>query len=179
MANPDWAQGLFERISVPRLPGSPTVEHVEHDVRRRLEDSGYSVRVEPFTTTPKRLFGTSAASAGFGWIALLIAPLMMLPVPGWTVVFLALAAMTFVVVLSVGIAEGYVPVRAPQMEARNLLAGSTDAPRVWLVSHSDSKAQLASMRARIVALAAAGLGVVTLIILLGCSMLSIAVVVKR
>ena len=166
MADSDWAQSFFERIAVPRLPGSAAVERVERDVSDRLESLGYSVRAEAFTTTPKRLLGTSAASAGFGWLALLIAPLMILPVPGWTVVLLAAAGIAFVIVLSVGIAEGHIPAPAPQMQATNLLAGSTDAPRVWLVSHSDSKAQLASMRGRILALLGGGLGFVTLMILL-------------
>jgi hypothetical protein len=154
---PDWAEPLFRRIARPRLPGSPAVTAVQEEILRRLEASGYAVERQAFAATPHRLAAAMLAGAGLGWVALLSAPLLLVPVPAWPVTLSGIAALAFVALLAMGLASGRLPFSGQAVRAVNLVA-RRGSPRVWLVAHSDSKAQPLSLGVRVVASATAALG---------------------
>ena len=163
MVGVGWAAEFFRRIAVPRLPGSPALDEVERAVAKLLEQWGYSVHRERFPTSSRRLVALSVAGAGFGWIALLIAPALVLDLPGWPVTLIGESALALVGLMSVGIAQGRHGFGKLDVRAVNTWA-VRGAPKLWLVAHSDSKGQGLSLGGRVLALAAGGTGLVTLVV---------------
>jgi hypothetical protein len=151
-----WANSFFRRIAIPRLPGSESLESVETAITHRLIDIGYDVTRERFTASDRSLVAAALVGAGFGWIALLISPLLIIPVPGWPVAITALGATGLVGLLAVGIHRGLIRVLVTEAAASNIIA-KRGHPRIWLVAHSDSKAQSLSLAGRVISVTALGL----------------------
>ena len=158
MIGPGSACDFLRQIAVPRLAGSDAVADVEAVVVARLRSLGYAVCLQDFSTTARRLYAPSVAGAGLGWVALGVIPLLALPIPGWGAATAGLAALAVVALVAVGIAAGHLRVPMRQVEAANIIADHGVPPRLWLVAHSDSKAQTLSLRARVVAIGLASVG---------------------
>jgi hypothetical protein len=155
----DWADGLFRRLAVPRLPGSEAVGEIEDLIAERLTKTGYDVERQPFRASPARLRAVGVVGAGLGWCALALFPLLILPFPGLVVTATGAAALTMVALVGVGVARRS-PADPNTVSANNIVGTRSAAPVCWLVAHSDSKAQKLSLRGRVVAFAALGLGTV-------------------
>ncbi len=165
MPAPSWAGELFEQIAVPRLPGSPALEAVEDVVRRRLAGSGYQVERQSFQVSTSRLRAVAVAGAGLGWSTLATAPLLVLPLPGWSVALIGLAALALAVILAVGVWLGFLPFGVHSTQSANVVA-TRGEPAFWLVAHADSKGQRFSLRGRVIGTAAAAVGASGLALLL-------------
>ncbi len=126
-----------------------------------LERLGYETKRETFDVSPRRLFAVTVVAAGLGWTALIVFPLLVLPVPRWIALAISVAALALVGVVGYGVAEGLLPSGQPTVSATNLSA-TKGTPHVWLVAHGDSKSQFLSLRGRVIAVVLAGLGVVGL-----------------
>ncbi len=148
---------LFAAIAVPRLPGTAALEGVEREVCDTLEALGFSVELQAFTASPRRLAATATAGAALGWVALGLAPLLLLPVPGWPVALIGLAALALVGLVAQGVAAGHLPVGGVAVPAANIVA-TRGTPALWLVAHSDSKSQRLSLRSRAVGAVVAAAG---------------------
>lgn len=94
-------------------------------------------------------------------MALLTVPLLVLDLAGWPVTVSGLAGLALIAVLALGIAEGRLPTPASPIRGVNIVAGGS-ATRVWLVAHSDSKSQGASLAGRVMGSVVAMLGAVLL-----------------
>ena len=138
MATPQWAAGLFRSISVPRLAGTTAVSQVEAEIVDRLEVLGFTVRLERFKASPRALVAVASAGAAFGWVALILAPFLVIDISGWPVTVTGFAALLFVVLLALGISDGVVPQRWPEVDATNIRAQRVAEPSFWLIAHSDS-----------------------------------------
>lgn len=143
---------------MPRLPGTVALARVESLLVDALRGHGFDVTATTFTASSAPLDAAGAVGAGLGWIALLVVPLLVLPVPGWSVALVVVAAILALAVVARGIERGYVRSARRRGEVRNIEA-CRGTPRVWLVAHSDSKAQALSLRARVLAVATVGVGV--------------------
>jgi Peptidase family M28 len=124
---------------------------VQDSITARLVAMGYSVRLQDFTASPRRLYAPRVAGTGLGWVTLGSALLLTLPVPAWSAVVAGGAALAVVALIAYGIAEGHLPIGLPQVSATNIIADRGVAPAVWLVAHSDSKAQSLSLSGRVMA----------------------------
>lgn len=164
MSAEDWPEPFFVAVAQPRLPGTEAVARVENIVARQLREFGFTVRREPFLASPRRLHAAAVSAAGLGWVALALAPLLILPLPAWPAALTSLAAVAGVAVLGVGIVLGHLPFPSVETEATNLVATTSDDPWVWLVAHSDSKAQPLSLRGRVVAVILGSIGVLGLVV---------------
>lgn len=168
MADPNWVDDAFRRIAVPRLPGSAAADDVEHAIARQLAAFGYTVERLPFAARGHRLYAVSVAGAGFGWVALGLGPLLALPFPWWSVMITGLTALAAVGLVAFGVARGYIGPVGQVVRTVNLQGTRGEAlPRVWLVAHSDSKAQRVSLGGRVLAVLALAAGVLGLVVLLG------------
>lgn len=165
---PDAAASLLRRLSVPRLPGSPALTAVEGLLVERLRDLGYEVTATKFTATSEPLDTAGVLGAGLVWVALPLLLLFVLPVAGWLVVLLAASMLAAVALISLGMARGRLGPPRHQGIVRNV-EGRRGAPRIWLVAHSDSKAQWLSLRGRVV---------VALLVAAGAAAVLVAVVVR-
>jgi hypothetical protein len=161
----DWSDGLFRRVAVPRLPGSEAVRAVEDLIVDRLVATGYRVERQAFRTSVARLRAVGVVGAGLGWCALAFFPLLVLPFPGYVVAATGAAALAMVALVAVGVARRR-PSETQAVAANNIIATRSATPACWLVAHSDSKAQRLSLRGRVVALAALGVGTVGLVVCL-------------
>lgn len=156
---PDWTRPLFRRVAIPRLPGSTAVRDAEAAIQERLAALGYRVHRQQFVATAAGLAAVAVLGAGLGWTALVALPLLVLPVSGWPATLVIWGALGAVGLLALGIARGHLPAGAEPVEAVNLVARRGDTePAVWLVAHVDSKAQGASLAARVVGLPLAVVG---------------------
>lgn len=153
-----WASDLFRRVAVPRLPGSVAVAAVEQLVTEQLQGFGYEVHREPFETATNRLRGVAAAGVGLGWCALALFPLLVLPIHGLTATLGGVAALALAAVVAAWIARGGGWSVDTVVTANNVVACRGTSIRLWLVAHSDSKAQRLSLRGRVFAFAALGIG---------------------
>jgi hypothetical protein len=122
---------------------------------------GYEVDQQRFVTSDRALLAVSVAGAGFGWVALLVAPLLVIELPGWPVASIGLGAIALVALLAFGIQTGQIPVLSKEVTASNIVATRGD-PTLWLVAHSDSKSQALSLAGRIVAVVALATGMLWL-----------------
>lgn len=164
MPDPAWPAAIFARIAVPRVPGSPEISDVQAALAKQLGEFGYTVQRESFKTSARPLIAISIAGGALGWMALLLAPLLVVDLTGWVVSLVGCATLALVMLTAVGIANGYLPSQVESVEAVNLCAKRGDAS-VWLVAHSDSKGQGVSLAGRVLAVAALGAG---LVVLLAC-----------
>jgi hypothetical protein len=128
-----------------------------------MDSLGFSVERQIFTTSARRLYAGSLLGAGLGWVALGLFPLLMLPVDLWIVFTIGLAALIAVVVVSVGIGAGVLPFEAEPVQATNLIGTRSSGPLLWLVAHSDTKAQWLSLRGRVIATVLTGAGSMLLV----------------
>ena len=149
--------GLFQRLAVPRLTGSASLREVQAAVEHLLSEWGYDVRHHPFITSPVLLSALSVLGAGLGWLALILYPLFVLPLPGWTVGFIGISGLLLVAVVALGMASGKLPTASKCVEAVNLDARRGE-PKIWLVAHADSKGQRLSLRGRVTVVVVFGLG---------------------
>lgn len=149
---------FLRQIAVPRLAGSDAVADVEALLVARLRSLGYAVRLQDFITSARRLYAPSIAGAGLGWIALGVIPLFVFPVPGLSAAAAGMAALGVVALVAYGIASGHLRIATRQVDAANIIADRGVPPRVWLVAHSDSKAQPLSLRTRVIAIGLASIG---------------------
>lgn len=163
---PDWAAWLFERLVAPRLPGTDALERATDAAVEVLGSLGFEVRTEAFDTSARRLTAASVGAAGVGWVALVVAPLLVLPLAGWAVGLVAFGGLALVAVAAHGVAQGYLPVDAPRVRVRNVIGTRASQPTLWLVAHLDSKSQRFSLRGRVIAVAATGVGLTALLALL-------------
>jgi len=122
-----------------------------------LREWGYAVLRQHFVTSSVRLSAVSVLGAGIGWLALILYPLFVLPIPGWTVCFVGLSGMLLIAIVTFGMASKKLPTSSEPVEAVNLEARRGE-PAVWLVAHLDSKGQRLSLRGRVMAVIAFGLG---------------------
>lgn len=151
---------------MPRLAGSAAVAGVETAITEQLSTLGFVVHAESFITSDRRLRAPAVAGAAVGWLVLLLVPLLVLPVgPGWIVLVIGAAGASLAGLLAIGIAEGTVPVGSNEVEARNLVA-TRGQPTLWLIAHSDSKAQRYSLLTRVIVSGLGGVGGVALFALL-------------
>ncbi len=167
---PPWAEKLFSRIAVPRLPGSDAVRRVETAIIEQLMAFGYAVTEEAFTARTHRLDAASVAGAGLAWVALGHVPLLVSSIPAWIAVLTGLVAL-----LTVGLLALAVVRRAFARWPAGLVAGAVNLsatlraedPRLWLVAHSDSKVQKVSLRGRVLAAVLLGVGTAGVLACLG------------
>lgn len=162
---PSWVGELFEVLAVPRLPGTPALRDVEQAVSERLRQLGYRVEPFRFAAAPRRVVASGVAGAGLGWAALALSPLLLIPIRGWPVALIGLGALGLVALVTHGVAQGYVPIRAAEVEATSLVGRRGD-PALWLVAHLDSKSQRVSLRGRVIGAGSAVLGLAGLLALL-------------
>ncbi len=162
---PSWVAELFEVLAVPRLPGTPALEEVEQAASERLRQLGYQVEPFRFAAAPRRVVASVVAGAGLGWAVLALSPLLLIPIPGWTVALIGVGALGLVALVTHGMAKGYLPVRAAAVEATTLV-GRRGEPALWLVAHLDSKSQRVSLRGRVIGAVSAVLGLAGLLALL-------------
>jgi hypothetical protein len=93
-------------------------------------------------------------------VALLVLPLLVMPVWEKAALLVWLAGLAAVASLGIGVGLGWTTLGAPLREDANLLARRPGAEvKLWLVAHLDTKAQLQSMAGRLVAVWVAGTAV--------------------
>lgn len=159
----NWVESLFDRIAVPRIAGSEPLRDVETAIGNRLEESGYSVQFQRFKTSPRTLTAVTLFGAACGWVALVLAPFLVIDVSGWPVMLTGIAALALAFLLAAGIAGGMIPSPTSDVAATNIVAtGRGRIPRFWLVAHADSKAQRLSLAGRVLAVGALGTGLTLL-----------------
>ncbi|UCG85127.1 MAG: M28 family peptidase [Gemmatimonadota bacterium] len=150
--------GFFDRIAVPRIAGSQPLTGVESAITARLEQLGYSVELQRFKTSPRALTAVALFGAACGWVALTLAPFLVVDLPGWPILLTGLAAYALAAFLAVGIAGGMIPLSTAEVEAANVWARRGCSPKFWLVAHSDSKGQGLSLAGRVLAVGVLGSG---------------------
>jgi hypothetical protein len=145
------------------MVGSVPLEEVETAIVERLEELGYSVDTQSFTASTRSMVAVAVTGAACGWMALILAPFLVVGFSGWPVTVTGFAAFSLVVLLAVGVNGGMIPVPTWETTATNIVAQRGEPPAFWLVAHSDSKAQLLSLAGRVLAVGAlaAGLSVLT------------------
>ena len=149
---------------MPRLAGTPALPGVEADITDRLSRLGFTIRLERFKASPRVLVAVASAGAAFGWLVLVLAPFLVVDFPGWSVAITGFAAILFVIMLGLGVADGVVPQRWPEVDATNICAQRTDKPKLWLVAHCDSKGQGVSLAGRVLAVTTLGTGLSILVV---------------
>lgn len=120
----------------------------------RLTDLGFAVEIQPFRCTAAALVPLPLVGAGLGWLALVLAPLLVLSTPPpWLALALWLGGAASLALLATGAAAGHGPAAwagAPRDDA-NLIATRSPAVHRWIVAHLDTKAQGHSMAGRLIA----------------------------
>ena len=158
----DWAE-LFSRLSVRRLPGSAALADVEAVIAERLIDMGYAVSRTRFWASDRSLVAASVGGAGLGWIAILISPFLTLDVTGWPVTLTGFGAIALTGLVAFGIYQGELRIGVREVTAENICAVRSEEPRIWLVAHSDSKAQRFSLAGRVVAVVSLSVGTIWIV----------------
>ncbi len=130
-----------------------------------LEQLGYRVTRQPFDASPRRLHAVSLVAAGIGWTALVTFPTLVLPVPEWAALALGGAGVAIVAAIGYAVGGGKGPRMGASVPAINLIATKA-TPAIWLVAHGDSKSQAFSLRTRVLATGAVGLGLLGFVITL-------------
>jgi hypothetical protein len=142
------AADLFRRVAVPRVVGSPGAQAVRAIIETELRAIGYTVSPQRFSASAARVYAVSVLGAGLGWGALVLCPLLVLPLSGWIVALLGVTGLALIALTAHGIAEGRLPASSPPVNAVNLEA-QRERPKLWLVAHADSKSQRISLRGRV------------------------------
>jgi hypothetical protein len=141
-------------LSLPRESGSPGLDQARALVADRLRELGFSVELQPFRCTAAALVPLPLIGAGLGWLALLVAPLLVLPTPPrWLALAVWAAGALSLGLFAAGAAAGHAPAGwiGPTRDDANLIATRSPAVRRWIVAHLDTKAQGHSMAGRLVA----------------------------
>jgi hypothetical protein len=135
---------------------------VEDLLIERLQALGFQVTATRFVASSGPLDAAGIFGAGIGWLALLVLPLLVVPVPAWTIGLFVVSGVVALLTFTWGIARGALR-SAPRHRAdvRNIEA-RRGQPRVWLVAHSDSKGQGISLRTRVLAVVLTAAGAVAL-----------------
>ncbi|UCD24430.1 MAG: M20/M25/M40 family metallo-hydrolase [Gemmatimonadota bacterium] len=150
------------------MAGTPSLSQVEAEIAGRLSQYEFAVRRQHFKASPRSLVAVASAGAASGWVVLILAPLLMVvDLPGWPVALTGFAALLLGLLLVLGIADGVIPTRHPEVNAVNICAQRQDEPQLWLVAHCDSKSQGISLAGRVFALGALGTGLVLFVVALG------------
>jgi hypothetical protein len=141
-------------MSHSRESGSAGLEQARALVAARLVELGFAVEVQPFLCTAAALVPLPLLGAGLGGLALLITPLLVLPVGAtWVPAAVWAGGVLSLGLLAAGAALGHGPAvwaGAPRKDA-NLIATRSLVVRRWIVAHLDTKAQGHSMAGRLVA----------------------------
>jgi hypothetical protein len=156
-------RALLERLAVPRLPGSQALTDVEDFLAATLQELGFQVTATRFTAHSP-LDAVAVLGAGLGWLALLVIPLLILPLPAWSAALFLGVGLPVLGVLGWGLARNVIPNPRSRAEVRNL-EGRRGEPRIWLVAHSDSKGQGVSLAGRVVAVVGAVVGIGLLVLM--------------
>jgi hypothetical protein len=135
---------------------------VEELLIERLQALGFQVTATRFVASSGPLDAAGVFGAGIGWLAVLVLPLLVVPVPEWTIGLFVVSGVLALLTFTWGIARGALRT-APRHRAdvRNIEA-RRGQPRVWLVAHSDSKGQGISLRTRVFAVVLTGVGTIAL-----------------
>jgi len=158
----DRARALVEALAAaPREAGTPAATAAREAIAEFLREQGYDVASQPFRFAPSVLHAAPILGAGLGAVALLVLPLLVLPVWEKAALIAWLAGVAAVATLGLGVGLGWTTLGAPLREDANLVACRPGAAvRLWLVAHLDTKAQRQSMAGRLVAVWAVGTAVV-------------------
>jgi hypothetical protein len=152
------------------LPGTEAVRQVEAAIIEQLTTLGYVVTQEEFTACSHRLEAASVVGAGFVWVAPALVALFVLPIPGWIAALTGLVALSGVALLSLGVMRRVFGGWWAGLTAEAVNVSATRGegnPRLWLVAHSDSKAQKVSLRGRVGAAVLLGIGTAGVVACLG------------
>jgi hypothetical protein len=150
---PTLDQTMRQVLAFPREAGTPGAAAARDTVARHLEALGYQVERQRFSFAPSSLNGFPVFGAGLGGLALLVLPLLTTAgLPPWAALLVLAGGLGVLVVASVGIGLGWLPLGGAPREDANLVATRGGAPvRRWIVAHLDTKAQVQSMAGRLVA----------------------------
>jgi hypothetical protein len=154
-------------FSLLREAGSPEAAMARQVVADHLTGLGYSVAIQKFTFAPSSLRAFPLFGAGLGWLALVLLPFLgSSRPPAWAALAVWVCGLLALMIVTVGVGLGWVPLGEPLREDANLIATrGRDYPRRWIVAHLDSKAQAHSMAGRLVAVWTAGLALAGLTVL--------------
>lgn len=154
-------------FSLAREAGTPEAATAREIVAAHLTGLGYKVVVQNFTFAPSSLRAFPLFGAGLGWLALALLPFLSSSrLPAWAALALWSSGLLALIVVTVGVGLGWVPLGEGLREDGNLIATRGDHhPRRWVVAHLDSKAQGHSMAGRLVAVWVVGLTVAALTLL--------------
>jgi len=152
---------------MPREAGTPAAARAREVVTEHLRSLGYTVTTQRFTFHPSSLKAFPLFGAGLGGVAIVLLPLLVLPtVPPWGALLILTSWLGGLVLLTLGVGLGRIPLGGEPREDANLLAVRGDALITrWIVAHLDTKAQRQSMAGRLVAVWIVGLAVAALIAL--------------
>jgi hypothetical protein len=142
-------------LALTRESGSAGLNQARALVAAHLESLGYHVAVQPFRCTAAALVPLWLAGTGLGWLALVLAPLLVLPSPPpWLALTLWAGGALSLGLAAAGAAAGQGPSawEGPPREDANLIATRSADVRRWIVAHLDTKAQGHSMAGRLIAL---------------------------
>ncbi|MGH7526363.1 MAG: M28 family peptidase [Gemmatimonadales bacterium] len=158
---PTLKQTMEQVLALPREAGTPAAERARDLVIIHLTGLGYEVEVQRFRFHPSALLAFPVLGAGLGALALIIFPLLLSHgTPGWGAFLVWATGLLAVILLSLGVGLGWVPLRGAAREDANLIATRGGAAvRRWIVAHLDSKAQAQSMAGRLVAVWVIGLAI--------------------
>lgn len=120
----------------------------------RLTHLGFAVEIQPFRCTAAALVPLPLLGSGLGWLALVMAPLLVLPTPpAWLPLALWLTGVGSLALLAAGAAAGHGPAgwAGPPRDDANLIATRSPVVHRWIVAHLDTKAQGHSMAGRLIA----------------------------
>ena len=160
----DRARSLVAALATgPREAGTPECAAARDAVSAFLHDLGYEVETQRFRFAPSVLNAGPVVGAGLGGVALLVLPLLVMPVWEKAALLVWLVGLAAVASIGLGIGLGWTTLGAPLREDANLVARRPGADvKLWLVAHLDTKAQAQSMASRLVAVWLAGTAVLLL-----------------
>lgn len=156
-------------LALAREAGTTEAERARELVILHLTGLGYEVEIQRFRFHPSALLAFPVFGAGLGALALILFPLLLShDTPRWGALLVWATGLLALVLLSLGVGLGWVPLRGAAREDANLIATRGAAPvRRWIVAHLDSKAQAQSMAGRLVAVWVIGLAIAVLTALAG------------
>jgi|SRR5687767_3665823 len=141
-------------LARPREAGTAAAAGARAVLAEELSALGFDVEVQRFAFSPSSLNAFPILGAGLGWLVLVTTPLLLIPaVPAWAALAawgLGLGALLLVVR---GVGLGWGARGSALREDANLIATRPGGgpPRLWIVAHTDTKAQGHSMAGRLVA----------------------------
>ena len=155
---------LRRLVSMPREAGTPAAAQAREVVTEHLRSLGYTVTTQRFTFHPSSLKAFPLFGAGLGGVAVVLLPLLVVPtVPPWGALAMLLSGLGGLVLFTLGVGLGRIPLGGEVREDANLLAVRGGGPVArWIVAHLDTKAQKQSMAGRLVAVWVVGVGVAAL-----------------